>query len=248
MEKEKKIFDIRSQLIEYDHENQTVTLKLIDEIDLNKMPKLEKDGKYYTYLDFYDPRMISDAQRSYFWALMGNFADHVGHLKRATGDFYLFEFMEKYNLPEFPSTRRNGMKLETARKLLQFVLDDFIEKEIPFYEQRFYLAEDESRLFYALTMNRICWICGKENSSVHHAVNLVGRGRDRTKHNHLKSKFICLCEFGHNVFDEDLTTAHHQEAHSLGLTKFMDRYHVKPIKLKKEDLKQLGIRGNNKEE
>lgn len=88
MEKEKKIFDIRSQLIEYDHENQTVTLKLIDEIDLRKMPKLEKDGKYYTYLDFYDPRNISDEQRRYFWALMGNYADYTGHLKEATGNHF----------------------------------------------------------------------------------------------------------------------------------------------------------------
>lgn len=235
MEKEKKIFDIRSQLIDYDHENQTVTLKLIDEIDLRKMPKLEKDGKYYTYLDFYDPRMISDDQRNYFWALMGNYADHAGHLQRATGDYYLFNFMEEFDLPEFPTTRRNGMKLETARQLLQYVLDDFIKKEIPFYEQEFYLAEDESKLFYALTMNRICWICG-DKGDIHHAYGRVGAGRDRNKIDHTKSRFECLCR------------KHHNQAHQMGQSKFDDYYKITPIKLKKEDLRDLGIRGSYEEE
>lgn len=231
MGEEKRIFDIRGQLVEYDQEENTMKIKLFDDVDVEEAAKLSHNGKYYMYVDFHDKRNITDEQRKYFWALMGDYADYAGHLKEATGNHFQYQFMLEKGLPSFPSTSRNGMKLVTARQLLQFVLEYFIDKGIPFHEQEFYLAEDETRLFYALTMNRICWICGKEHSHLHHAVNLVQRGRDRNKHNHLKSKFMCLC------------AEHHQEAHSMGLQEFMDRYYIKPIKLDKASLKELNIRG-----
>lgn len=69
-------------------------------------------------------------------------------------------------------------------------------------------------------------------------------GADRTKFNHLKSKFMCLCEYGVNIEVEKEAAAHHKEAHQLGLTAFCNKYHVKPIKLSQDDLTQLGIQGN----
>lgn len=139
--------------------------------------------------------------------------------------------MQEMGLPEFPSTSRNGMKLETARQLLQFVLEYFIDKGIPFHEQEFYLAEDESRLFYALTMNRICWICG-DKGDIHHAYGRVGAGRDRNKIDHTNSHFECLCR------------KHHNQAHQMGQNEFDEYYKITPIKLDKNSLKELGIRGN----
>lgn len=232
MEREEKTNGIRGEIIGYDGNN--VILKLIDEIDTEEMERLKVDGRYFAYIDVYDKRGISDAQRNYFWALMGDYWNYTGYPKRTSGDYFRFKFMEEYNLPEFPSIARGKMKMTTARELLQFVLEYFIENGIPFHEQKFYLAEDESKLFYGLTMNRICWITGEESAQIAH-FEAVGTGRDRTKVDHTRHRVMAL------------SAKLHQEQHTIGWTEFMEKYHVTPIKLTAKDFKKLNIQGNYKE-
>ncbi len=228
MEKEKKIDGIRGEIIA--RRGDLVTLELIDRIDEEQAEKLKINGKYYAYLDIYDRRGISDEQRNYFWALMGDYESYTGYPARTSGDLFRIKFMEAEGLPEFPSIARGQMKMETARKLIQFILEYFIESGIPFHEQKFYLAEDDSKLYYALTMNRICWITGQKNAQLAH-FEAVGMGRDRTKVDHSKHRFMML------------SYPLHREQHDKGWTAFMEKYHLTPIKLKVEDLKKLRIKG-----
>lgn len=244
MKREKKIYDIRGEVIEWDESEKTITLKLFDDIDWDKSKDLLIDNRLYVYLDLFNKLNITDAQRKYFWALMGDYENYTGYPRRTSGDKIIIEFTLENDLEKLPSTRRNGMSKELARELLQYVIEDLIDKGVPFHERKFYLAEDVSKLLYALTMKRMCWVCGKPGSSIHHAEDLVGMGRDRTKHNHLKSRFMCLCESGHDIENENKIISHHQEAHSLGLTNFCEKYHVQPIKLDEHSLRELGIRGD----
>lgn len=231
MDDKKRTENIRGEVLDYDPESNTITLKLIDEIDIRAIQKLMINGKYYTYLDFFDKRNISDAQRNYFYALMGDFSNHTGYLKSEAEEAFKEAFMDKYDLPDVPSVSRNGITKTMARKLLQHILDFFIEQEIPFKDKQFYLAEDESELYYALTMNRICFVCGEEHSHLHH-YDAVQRGRNRNKIDHTKHRFMMLC------------ANHHQEAHNLGNKEFCSKYHLKPIKLDEKSLRELGIRGD----
>lgn len=246
---EKKIRDIRSEVIAFDGD--TITLKLHDEIDINKARRLAENGQYLTTLSFYDKNLISVEQRNHYFALVGDIHAHTGIPEDSIDSHLKFEFMSHYLLDEFPSVADGAMKRTVATELITFVVEYCIRNGIPFRKQQFYLTADVNRILYAMTMKRICWICGKPGSSIHHAVNLVGRGQDRTKFNHLKSKFMCLCESGHEVDEKGIETgdmaSHHREAHSLGLTLFCKKYFVAPIKLSKRDLKQLGIRGNYEE-
>ncbi len=246
----KKIRDIRSEVIAFDGD--TITLKLHDEVDIEKARKLAENGRYLTTMNFYDKNMISVEQRKHYFALVGDIHAHTGIPEDSIDSHLKFEFMSHYLLDEFPSVADSAMKRTTATELITFVIEYCIRNGIPFRKQQFYLTADVNRVLYAYTMNRLCWVCGKEGSSIHHAINLVGMGNDRTKHNHLKSKFICLCESGHKIDkngkDEKEMASHHREAHSMGLVEFCRKYHIYPIKLSERDLKQLGIRGNYEEQ
>lgn len=235
MEKEKKIYDIRGEVIGWDEERNTVVVKMFDDIDWEKAEELLIDDRLYVYLDILNKLKITDAQRKYFWALMGSYEDYTGYPKRTSGDKLLIEFMLNNGLEEIPSTSRNGMSKALARELLQFVLEHMIEEGIPFYERQFYLAEDESKLFYALTMKRICWVCGEEHGDLHHAYGRVGAGRNRNKIDHTKSRFEMLCR------------KHHNQAHQMGQREFDEYYKLIPIKLDGKSLKKLGIQGDYKE-
>lgn len=230
----KRTESIRSEIIA--HEGNTVTLRLYDEIDVQEAHRKSIGGRHYTYLDFLEKDKITDLQRKHYFALVGDFTEHTGTPENSADSYLRYQFMQEHGLDEFPSLARNQMKKSTATELITYVIEFMIQNEIPFRKQQFYLTADVSKMLYAMTMKRLCIICGKPHADLHHATKLVGMGQDRNKYNHLKSTFMTLCR------------SHHNEIHNLGLTEFMDRYHAKPIKLKKEDLKQLGIRGTNKEE
>ena len=128
----------------------------------------------------------------------------------------------------FPSLAVGAMDKTTAGKLLEYVIHFCIANDIPFRKQQFYLTTDASHMLYALTMKRLCVVCGKPNSEIHH-VDAVGMGRDRSKYDHAQSRFLCLCR------------SHHTETHQIGGQEFMSKYHVKPVKLDKEDLEKIGV-------
>lgn len=233
---------IQSEIIDYTGD--TVTLKLYDRIDVEKAKRLAINGRYLTLLDIYEPGAITDEQRRHYFALAGDFAAYTGYPAQQADSFFKQYFMEAYELDEWPSLSRGAMKKNVASDLIGFVIEFMVQNRIPFRKQQFYLTTDVQKMLYAFTMGRLCWVCGRPNSSLHHAEKLVGMGRDRSKYNHLKSKFMTLCEYGVNVEKEDEAAAHHKEVHQLGLTEFCNKYHVKPIKLGRDDLRQLNIQGN----
>lgn len=241
----KKTNGIQSEIIAFTGD--TVTLKLYDRIDEEKARKLRINGKYLTLLDIYEPGTITDEQRRHYFALAGDFANFTGYPTQQADSFFKDYFMRAYELDEWPSLARGAMEKSVASDLIGFIIEFMIQNDIPFRKQQFYLTTDVSKMLYAMTMKRLCWICGRPGSSLHHATKLVGMGRDRTKYNHLQSKFMTLCEFGVNVDDETQAAAHHREADQMGLANFCNKYHVKPIKLTKDDLDQLNIKGKYEE-
>jgi len=229
----KKIKSIQSEVIEFDGD--TITLKLHDEVYVEKVRELAVDGRYFTYLDFYEKDTITDLQRDHYYALIGDMHEFNGFPERTLDSRMRFEFMNYYLLDEYPSLSRGSMRKSTASELIQFVIDYCIQNGIPFRKQQFYLTADTSRMLFALTMKGLCVVCGKPHADIHHATNLPGMGNDRKKHNHLESTFLALCR------------GHHNEVHNLGLTEFMDKYYVKPVKLNERQLKELNIQGNYEE-
>lgn len=224
-----KIKEIRSELVSY--EGGIATFKLLDQLDVDKVQELAKDGKFYAYIDFVDERDRSEAQRRHFYALIGDISEGK-HIHEDSAELMIkAEYAEEHGLDYLPSMKKRKMSRKMATKMIEFTVNWMIWNDVPFRKNMFYLTEDTSKILYALTMNRKCWVTGRPGAELHHAINLVGMGGDRTKYNHLDSKFMMLSREAHN------------EIHNIGLTEFMNKYHLGPIKLDERDLKKLGIQG-----
>ncbi len=222
----KKVESLRAQIVS--QKGQSVALKLIDELDINEAVKRRYNGKYFAVLDIYDPDTITDLQRKHYFALIGDYSEYTGVPLDATDAYFKFKFMQEEDLDELPSVGRGRMDKTTATKLLEYLITYFIQHDIPFRKQQFYLTTDASKMIFALTMKRLCVVCGRPNSDIHH-VDAIGAGANRKTHDHSKHEFLALCR------------EHHNESHTLGQQSFMSKYHIKPIKLSQDNLKQLGV-------
>lgn len=91
-------------------------------------------------------------------------------------------------------------------------------------EQEYYLFE--------CCRHRVCTICGK-HADIHH-VDVLGAGMNRNHVDHTKRHVMALCRI------------HHSEIEQIGAEEFSSKYHVPVdgIKLDKETLKRIGLRGN----
>lgn len=217
-------------------ESDRITIKTKDSVNVQELRKHTINGHLYALVDVYERDTITELQRKHFFALCGDYEMYTGVPIEAVTSWFKVKFMQEAGLDELPSLARNRMKKSTASELLEFMITYMIQNGIPFRKQQFYLTTDQNKMLYALTMKRLCWVCGKPHSDLHHATNLVGMGRKRSRHEHTQSKFMCLCR------------QHHNEVHQLGLSEFREKHHLKEIKLNRDDLKTLGIIGGNTNE
>lgn len=223
----KKVESLRAQIIS--QKGRSVQLELIDELDIGEAVKRRYNGKYYAVLDIYDPDSVTDLQRKHYYALIGDYSEYTGVPLDASDAYFKYQFMIENDLDEFPSVGRGRMDKTTASVLLEYLITYFIHHDVPFRKQQFYLTTDASKMNFSLIMKRMCNVCGKPQSDIHHATNLVGIGNKRANHNHVDSTYLCLCR------------EHHISAHSMGLEEFCQRHHLKPIKLTEENLKEIGV-------
>lgn len=209
--------------------NDELTLKIKDGVNVSELKKHAVNGNIYGYFEVYEKDTMTDLQRRHFYALMRDYETYTGVPLEHAESWFKYQFMQEEALSELPSLARNQMKKKEATKLLTFVITYMIQNDIPFQKQQFYLTLDQSKMLFALIMKRLCFVCGKPHSDIHHATNLVGQSNNRKTHDHWNSTYMSLCRRDHNV------------VHELGLTEFMKKYFVKPVKLNKDQLKELGV-------
>jgi hypothetical protein len=219
--------EFRAEIIS--KEQDAVTLRMIDDLHLKALLASEYKGRLFATLDTYEKDKITADQRKHIFALFKDYEEYTGVPIDSVEAFFKYQFMVEKDLDEFPSLARNNMSLDLASEFISYLIEYYIQNDIPFRKQQFYLTTDTSKMLYALTMKRICWICGKPHADIHHATNLVGQGNKRKNHDHWNSTFMALCR------------EHHNEAHTMGLDEFMSTYHVKPVKLKPDELRILGV-------
>ena len=213
-------------------ESDRITIKTKDSVNVQELREHTINGHIYALVDVYERDTITELQRKHFFALCGDYEMYTGVPIEAVTSWFKVKFMQEAGLDELPSLARNHMKKSTASELLEFMITYMIQNNIPFRKQQFYLTTDQNKMLYALTMKRLCWVCGKPHSDLHHATNLVGMGGKRSRHEHIQSKFMCLCR------------QHHEFIHRIVLQEFKKKYHLIEIKLSHEDLKELGVINN----
>lgn len=205
-----------------------ITLKLKDKVNIHELEQKTIHGHIYGNFEVYEPNTITKLQRKHIYALFGDYEDYTGTPLEAVESYFKYQFMMEEALDELPSLAANRMTKSTASRFIEYLVTTFIQLGIPFRKQQFYLTMDQNKMLYALTMKRLCVVCGKPGADIHH-VDAIGMGANRHKHDHSKHEFLALCR------------SHHSESHNIGQREFMKKYHIKAIKLDNKHLKQIGV-------
>lgn len=206
-----------------------ITVRLFDELTDEEAKRYEIGGRLFAYVELFDENSITNAQRNHIYALLGDIQAKEGSTVEAWEDYMKVNFMHMEVMQELPSFAANNMTKEMASKFIEFLVIFCIRMDIPFRKEQIYLPKDSSKYIFWATMTRHCVVCGKPHADIHHATNLVGMGNDRRKHDHWNSSYFALCR------------RHHNEVHNTGLTKFNEKYLLKPVKLNKRQLKEIGV-------
>ncbi len=175
-------------------------------------------GRAVVYLE--EKHKISDQQRKLLFALWRDYEDFTGVPLDAVEAWFKYKYMVERNLDELPSVSRGAISKKRATDFITFVLEYYLNNGVPFAQQDWYKGADVNRVCYAMLMNRICFVCGKVHSDVHHMIgSTIGAGNDRDEVNHIGRMVVCLCR------------EHHTIMHLMGEDEFMDINVFVPIKV-----------------
>ena len=158
--------ELRGEIIGY--EGDILTLKAYDTLDSKALAKSLYNGKYWAIVDTYENEKITPDQRKHIYALLNDYVEYTGVPLDATEAYFKYQFMIEQGMDELPSFKRNALSLSMAGDFISYLIDYYIQNDVPFRKQQFYLTTDTSNMLYALTMKRICWVCGKPHSELAH--------------------------------------------------------------------------------
>jgi hypothetical protein len=177
-----------------------------------------------------DNRHITPEQRRKAWALMTEIAAFQGQDKEDT----YAEQRSAFTLKHL-ETLQDGLfhlstaTVTTARAFITMLVEIIIEYGIPTKEPLYGLCDDIERYVYACLMNKKCAVCGKK-TELHH-YDHVGMGRNRREIDHIGMQALPLCR------------EHHDEAHRIGNTAFLERYHLVSIPIDERIAKKFNLGG-----
>lgn len=174
--------------------------------------------------DVLDTRVLSTEQRKLIYSLIRDISNFTGYLQEETKSILKIGFEEKTGIENisFSDCSKTDAKL-----FINYLIDLVIELKIPLKKRYKYLLED-NYFYYKCLVNRVCCVCGKTHADIAH-VETVGMGRDRRHIDHEKHSFMSLCR------------EHHVEQHKIGISSFISKYHIIPVRLTTEDIHKLKI-------
>ena len=177
-----------------------------------------------------DKRGISSEQRRKAWALMTEIADYQGQSKEDVYAEQKTAFTVKHlEILQGELFRLSSATVSTAKAFITMLIEIILEYGIPTKEPLYGLCDDLERYTYACLINKKCAVCGRK-TELHH-VDAVGMGRDRREISHIGMRALPLCR------------EHHEEAHRLGNQRFLELYHLEPIKIDERIAKKYNLKG-----
>lgn len=201
--------------------------ELDDEIDAFKLSKLANGKQPQIEISISDSRTISIEQRAKIYALIGDISDWSGYMvEKETPQIMKWKYLTETGQDEFSLS---DCSVTQAKEYLSWLLDFCFEYDIPFKTRTWDLLPNDYAMQYRCLTHRRCCICGRHADIAH--LQTIGMGRNRREIDHSGFFFMALCRI------------HHTEQHTIGVMEFLQRYHIKPIKLGADDRKKLRIGG-----
>lgn len=185
---------------------------------------------------YHDGRMLSPNQRKKIFALSRDISewwcDTPEYVRAYFTDWFCGDHPEKAEYKDrFSLSPRDPdvASMTVAKEFITWLIEFCIKWDVPTRKHLREYAEDEGRLFYALLVNRKCFVCGKGGADCHHAETRIGMGRDRRKIIHEGMQLMTLCR------------EHHTECHSAGQETFNRDHRVFSIKADEHACRVLGL-------
>lgn len=200
-------------------------LAVDDDFNLDKVIRFS-DGKQPSgELTIDDNRHISRDQQKKIFALIDDLCNYTGDEPKRWENEFKWRVQVIFGLDEFSLS---NCSMTVGNYMIITILDFLFSENIPFRTKLWdSLPQDFPRQRLALK-NRTCVICGRPHADLAH-YKAVGMGRNRHKIDERKMYFMTLCR------------EHHQEQHNIGIKKFMQKYHLKPLRLSDDDIIRFKI-------
>lgn len=223
------MLDEMATVTDHDDKYETLTLKLDSPLDKFTFEKYTGDKKR-VMVTYQDSRMRTLDQIHKAWALFGDIAKFWGKdmavevTKEDMYEYFAFKYAEQYKTdPLHLSTA----SVSEAAILINMELDFCFKKGVEFSTKTWDAISDDYGFQMYCLKYRHCVICYEPADFCH--VDTVGIGMNRGKVDHSKHLVMSCCR------------KHHIEQHTIGIKSFIDKYHIKPIKLTRSELVEMGI-------
>ncbi|MDI9413353.1 MAG: putative HNHc nuclease [Bacillota bacterium] len=157
-------------------------------------------------------RTISDDQRRKIFAVLRDIADGVGETLENTRENLTTLFCGEQGREMISLS---DCDKELASDFIEWLIDFAFTQGIPLKDSPKEFLEDVERYRALCVKHRICLVCGKPNSDIHHLEgHRIGMGRNRHKIDDSNARKIALCR------------VHHSELHNMPESEFLQRYHL----------------------
>jgi hypothetical protein len=182
--------------------NQTL-LAVATTLAKDEIVKYSSNKGLFALIKFWDSRRIIVEQRKMIFATCKDRADYLGDPRELVRYDMISAYAEEAKIEFFSLS---DCSLETARGLINYIIDYVMEYDIPLTGQGIYRTDDINKYLYMTIKHSKCYVCGKQGV----VYNLS---------NGIKISFCNL---------------HHDEAKLKGLQEFEQLYKVHGIKIKEE--------------
>lgn len=156
-----------------------------------------------------DGRHITAEQRKKVYATIADISRYTGYLPEEAKEWLKYLHIARTGCNYFSL---GSCSIDTAREFINTLMDYALEHGVQLDDLGINRTDDIGKYLYYCLKYEKCSVCGL-NGEIHHE-DTIGMGNNRKKVDDSKHRKICLCR------------GHHTEAHTLGIIKFSNKYHV----------------------
>lgn len=211
-------------VVDSDDKMEQLTIKLDHAMDAELLRKYGSD--YMRVLvTVNDTRLRSLDQIHKAFALFEDMARWwTSVTKEDMYEYMAMKYGQKYHTDPI---HLSSATMSEANALIDMTLVFCFEHGVPFATKTWDSISDDYSFQKQCLLHRVCVIDMKPADFCH--VDTVGMGNNRLKIDHSKHYVMSLCRY------------HHQQQHQKGIDWFINENHIKPIKLTRDELVNLGI-------
>lgn len=206
------------------------TVTVVARVPDSMIEEYKRFGK--VLMEFDDGRRVTLQQQRKAHVLLRYISQWSGYYPlEAAKEITKIMFMEDHITLRDGIFSLSNCDVTTARLYIDFLVDFCIVHNINIGQPMYELCEDVSKYVWACLMNKKCAVCGRP-AELHHR-DAIGMGRNRREIPQLGMAVLPLCRI------------HHSEAHTIGQTAFLHRYHLQTVKLTEEIGKRYRLTKKN---